>query len=46
MKNENYMARSLWVLAAGDLEIPKPAEESVLPAIPNPENIGDVGLRS
>lgn len=34
------------VLAAGELEIPKPAEDAVLPAIPNPESIGDVGHRS
>lgn len=34
------------VLAAGELEVPKPFEESIAPAIPNPENIGDVGHRS
>ncbi len=34
------------VLAAGELEIPPPAEENIEPAIPNPENIGDVGHRS
>ncbi|MGR9116786.1 MAG: type I-E CRISPR-associated endonuclease Cas1e [Gammaproteobacteria bacterium] len=34
------------VLAAGELDVPKPAEENILPAIPNPENIGDVGHRS
>jgi CRISPR-associated protein Cas1 len=34
------------VLAAGELELPKPAEESIAPAIPNPESIGDVGHRS
>ncbi len=34
------------VLAAGEMEIPKAADESVQPAIPNPENIGDVGHRS
>jgi len=34
------------VLAAGELEIPKPAEESIAPAIPNAESIGDVGHRS
>ncbi len=34
------------VLAAGELEIPEPAEENILPAIPNPESIGDVGHRS
>ena len=34
------------VLAAGELEMPKPAEESIAPAIPNAESIGDVGHRS
>lgn len=34
------------VLAAGELQIPTAAEESLTPAIPNPENIGDVGHRS
>ncbi len=34
------------VLAAGELEIPKPAEENISPAIPNPESIGDAGHRS
>lgn len=34
------------VLAAGELELPKPSEESIAPAIPNPESIGDVGHRS
>ena len=34
------------VLAAGELEIPKPAEESTAPAIPNAESIGDVGHRN
>ncbi|MEE9355455.1 MAG: type I-E CRISPR-associated endonuclease Cas1e [Methylococcaceae bacterium] len=34
------------VLTAGELEVPKPAEENIAPAIPNPENIGDVGHRS
>lgn len=33
------------VLAAGELELPKPAEESIAPAIPNVEGIGDVGHR-
>ena len=33
------------VLAAGELEIPPPAEEMIAPAIPNPESIGDVGHR-
>lgn len=33
------------VLAAGELEIPKPPEESVEPAIPNKEDIGDGGHR-
>ena len=34
------------VLAAGEIELPKPAEENIAPAIPNPESIGDVGHRS
>jgi CRISPR-associated protein Cas1 len=34
------------VLAAGEIEPPKPPEESVPPAIPNPESIGDAGHRS
>ncbi len=34
------------VLAAGELDIPKPAEENIAPAIPNPESIGDVGHRN
>lgn len=34
------------VLAAGELEPPPPHEEAVPVAIPNPENIGDVGHRS
>jgi CRISPR-associated protein Cas1 len=34
------------VLAAGELELPKPTEENIAPAIPNPESIGDVGHRS
>ena len=34
------------VLAAGEVEIPKPAEENIAPAIPNPEGIGDVGHRN
>lgn len=34
------------VLAAGELEIPKPPEESIEPAIPNSKSIGDVGHRS
>jgi len=34
------------VLAAGELELPQPAEENIAPAIPNPESIGDVGHRS
>ncbi|MDH4164208.1 MAG: type I-E CRISPR-associated endonuclease Cas1e [Nitrospirota bacterium] len=33
------------VLAAGGLEVPKPPEESVVPAIPNKEGIGDAGHR-
>lgn len=34
------------VLSAGGVEPPKPPEESVPPAIPNPESIGDAGHRS
>ena len=34
------------VLAAGGLLMPKPPKESVAPAIPNKENIGDAGHRS
>ncbi len=34
------------VLAAGEVEIPKPAEENIAPAIPNPEGIGDAGHRN
>lgn len=34
------------VLAAGEIEPPKPPKESVPPAIPNPESIGDAGHRS
>ena len=34
------------ILAAGELEPPPPHEEAVPIAIPNPENIGDVGHRS
>ncbi len=34
------------VLAAGELEPPKPPEDAIGPAIPNPESIGDVGHRS
>jgi CRISPR-associated protein Cas1 len=33
------------VLAAGGLEVPKPPEESVAPAIPNKEGLGDAGHR-
>ena len=33
------------VLSAGGLSIPKPAKESVAPAIPNKEGIGDAGHR-
>jgi CRISP-associated protein Cas1 len=33
------------VLASGGLQPPKPTEESIAPAIPNPESIGDVGHR-
>ncbi|BCL75806.1 CRISPR-associated endonuclease Cas1 [Jeongeupia sp. HS-3] len=34
------------ILAAGGLARPEPAEEAVLPAIPNAEGIGDVGHRA
>jgi len=34
------------VLAAGEIEIPEPAEENITPAIPNPESISDVGHRN
>jgi CRISPR-associated protein Cas1 len=34
------------ILAAGEIEIPKPHEEAVFPAIPNKEGIGDVGHRA
>jgi CRISPR-associated protein Cas1 len=34
------------ILAAGEIEIPNPHEEAVLPAIPNKEGIGDVGHRA
>lgn len=34
------------VLAAGEIEIPKPAEENIAPAIPNVEGISDVGHRN
>lgn len=33
------------VLAAGELPVPKPPEESVEPAIPNKEGLGDAGHR-
>ncbi len=34
------------VLAAGEIKPPQPPEDAVLPAIPNPESIGDVGHRA
>jgi len=34
------------VLAAGEIEPPKPPEDAVPPAIPEPESIGDAGHRS
>lgn len=34
------------VLAAGEIEPPKPPEDAVPPAIPEPESMGDVGHRS
>jgi len=33
------------ILAAGELSVPKPPEESVAPAIPNKEGMGDAGHR-
>jgi CRISPR-associated protein Cas1 len=33
------------VLAAGEITPPRPSPESILPAIPNPESIGDPGHR-
>jgi CRISPR-associated protein Cas1 len=33
------------ILAAGELSVPKPPEESVEPAIPNKESVGDAGHR-
>ena len=34
------------MLAAGEIQPPKPSEDQVLPAIPNQENIGDAGHRT
>lgn len=34
------------VLAAGEIKPPEPPEDAVLPAIPNPETIGDAGHRA
>jgi CRISP-associated protein Cas1 len=34
------------VLAAGDIQPPEPPEDAVVPAIPNPESIGDAGHRA
>lgn len=34
------------ILAAGEIPRPEPPEDSVEPAIPNPENIGDAGHRA
>jgi len=34
------------ILAAGELTPPKPPEDAIGPAIPNPESIGDAGHRS
>lgn len=34
------------ILAAGELEPPKPPDDAIGPAIPNPESIGDAGHRS
>ncbi len=33
------------VLSAGEMKLPDPSEEAVLPAIPNKEQLGDVGHR-
>lgn len=33
------------VLSAGELSVPKPSDESVAPAIPNKEGVGDAGHR-
>lgn len=34
------------MLSAGGIEPPEPSEDAVLPAIPNPENLGDAGHRA
>lgn len=34
------------VLAAGEVEPPKPPDDAITPAIPNPESLGDAGHRS
>ena len=34
------------ILAAGDIEPPKPPDDAVPPAIPEPSSIGDIGHRS
>jgi len=34
------------MLSAGGIELPAPPEDAVLPAIPNPESLGDAGHRS
>lgn len=34
------------ILSAGGIEPPPPAEDAVLPAIPNPDSVGDAGHRS
>ena len=33
------------ILAAGEIKPPEPPEDAMLPAIPNPESIGDAGHR-
>ena len=49
-RKEKVLARIIptieQILAAGGLKPPKAPKESVAPAIPNPESIGDVGHRS
>lgn len=49
-RKEKILARIIptieQILAAGGLQPPKAPKESVAPAIPNPESIGDVGHRS
>ena len=37
--------RAEQILAAGELEVPRPAPETMLMAIPNKEGLGDAGHR-